>query len=56
LGASARSGVVALIDLGEQDVHFFVDGTSKHSWSIVSGRGGYQTPTGRFRPQRLEEE
>ena len=52
----AHAGLVAKIDIGEQRMEVFVDGKLKHSWAISSGRRGYETPTGAFRPQRLERE
>ena len=37
-------------------MNVYVDGTLKHSWSIASGRRGFETPTGSYRPQRLERD
>ncbi len=54
--ASALAGIVAKVDLGDQVMNVYVDGKLKHSWSIASGRRGYETPTGRYRPTRLERE
>jgi lipoprotein-anchoring transpeptidase ErfK/SrfK len=56
LASPAAAGVVAKVDLGEQQMNVYVDGKLKHSWSIASGRDGYQTPTGNYRPQRLERD
>ena len=56
LAGSAAASIVAKIDLGGQEMQVFVDGKLKHSWSIASGRRGFETPTGRYRPQRLEKE
>ena len=50
------AGVVARIDLGEQEMNVYVDGRLVHSWPISSGREGYETPTGSYRPKRLEED
>ena len=52
----ARAGIVAKVDLGDQQMQVFVDGKLRHSWSIASGRRGFETPTGSYRPQRLERE
>jgi lipoprotein-anchoring transpeptidase ErfK/SrfK len=53
---TATAGVVAKVDLGGQQMNVYVDGKLRHSWSIASGRNGYETPTGSYRPQRLERE
>jgi lipoprotein-anchoring transpeptidase ErfK/SrfK len=54
--APVAAGVVAKIDLNEQQMNVYVDGKLRHSWSIASGREGFETPVGRFRPQRLERQ
>jgi lipoprotein-anchoring transpeptidase ErfK/SrfK len=56
IAAPAAAGIVAKVDLGDQQMNVYVDGKLKHSWSIASGRGGYETPTGNYRPQRLERD
>jgi lipoprotein-anchoring transpeptidase ErfK/SrfK len=53
---SAHAGIIAKVDLSGQHMEVFVDGKLKHSWSIASGRRGFETPTGKFRPQRLERD
>lgn len=53
---AAQANVLAKIDLGDQQMEVYVDGKLKHSWSISSGRKGYETPTGSYRPTRLERE
>jgi len=52
----ATAGILARIDLGEQQMQVFVDGKLRYTWPISSGRRGYETPTGSFRPKRLERE
>ena len=52
----ACAGVEARVDLGEQSMNVYVDGKLRHSWPISSGRRGYETPTGNYRPKRLEKE
>lgn len=39
------------IDLSSQRLHVSIDGKPTHSWAISSGRAGYETPRGVFRPQ-----
>lgn len=43
--------LVATIDLTNQRMTVAVDGQTAHVWAISSGRAGYLTPTGSFRPQ-----
>lgn len=54
--AQASASVVAKIDLNDQNMNVYVDGKLRHSWPISSGRRGYETPTGNYRPQRLAKE
>ena len=54
--ATAQAGVVAKVDIGDQRMEVYVDGKLRHSWPISSGRRGFETPTGTFRPKRLERE
>jgi lipoprotein-anchoring transpeptidase ErfK/SrfK len=56
MALEARAGLVARVDIGDQRMDVFVDGKLKHSWSISSGRSGFETPSGSYRPQRLERE
>ncbi len=53
---AAHAALTAKVDLGSQSMEVYVDGKLKHSWSIASGRRGHETPTGKYRPQRLERE
>lgn len=43
--------LTAVIDLASQRMSVAVNGKATHSWAISSGRAGYATPTGTFRPQ-----
>lgn len=43
--------LVASIDLRRQRMKVTVDGELVGNWPISSGKMGYETPTGRFRPQ-----
>jgi len=49
----ATASVLAKIDLSEQRMHVYVNGTMQGSWPVSTARRGYRTPTGSFRPQRL---
>lgn len=48
---AAAPSLVARIDLTAQRMHVTANGRSVGSWKISSGRSGYLTPTGRFRPK-----
>ena len=48
------SSIVARIDLSEQRMHVYVNGAQRYVWAVSTARSGYVTPTGTYRPQRLE--
>ena len=50
----ASAEVVAEIDLSTQRMTVKVDGLVRHVWAVSTARQGYATPTGSFRPERLE--
>lgn len=45
--------VEAKISIGNQRMYVTVNGVRKYSWAVSTGRSGYRTPTGTYRPQRL---
>ena len=47
------SSIVARIDLSEQRMHVYVNGTQRYVWPVSTARRGYVTPVGSYRPQRL---
>lgn len=49
--AVADAAVQVRIDKSSQRMTVSVDGTPTYSWPVSTGRGGFGTPTGRFRPQ-----
>jgi lipoprotein-anchoring transpeptidase ErfK/SrfK len=51
--ASAAT-LVAHIDISSQRMTVAVNGKPQHTWSVSTARRGYRTPTGTFRPKRLE--
>lgn len=51
--ALARELLVT-IDISEQTMSVRVDGITEHRWAVSTGRKGYPTPKGSFRPVRLE--
>lgn len=53
-GLPAVAGpVVAKIDLSQQTMRVSVNGAQKYVWRVSTGKPGYRTPTGTFRPYRL---
>jgi lipoprotein-anchoring transpeptidase ErfK/SrfK len=52
--ASASADVVARISKSSQTMDVYVHGTHYYSWTVSTGRGHYATPSGTFRPKRLE--
>ena len=51
LAVPARAGVLVQIDKPSQRMLVQVDGKPTYLWRVSTGRGGFGTPTGRFRPQ-----
>jgi lipoprotein-anchoring transpeptidase ErfK/SrfK len=49
----ARADVVVQIDKSSQRMAVSVDGATRYSWAVSTGRGGYGTPSGVFHPQSL---
>jgi lipoprotein-anchoring transpeptidase ErfK/SrfK len=49
----ARADVVVRIDKSSQRMAVSVDGTMRYSWPVSTGRRGYGTPSGVFRPQMM---
>lgn len=47
---AATARVNVQVDLSEQRMWVYVRGRLRHVWRISSGRRGYRTPTGRYRP------
>jgi len=55
LGASAAcANVLISVDKSTQQMTVYVDGAPRHHFVVSTGRAGYGTPSGTYRPQRLE--
>src|SRR5206468_1316243 len=52
----AHANVLIKIDQGAQRMIVTVDGEQRFSWPVATGRAGYSTPNGSFRPNRMEAE
>jgi lipoprotein-anchoring transpeptidase ErfK/SrfK len=51
--APARADVVVQIDKSSQRMAVSVDGTTRYTWPVSTGRDGYGTPSGTFHPQSM---
>jgi lipoprotein-anchoring transpeptidase ErfK/SrfK len=51
--APARAGIVVTVDKTAQWLTVEVDGSSRYRWPVSTGRWGYSTPNGSYRPQWL---
>jgi hypothetical protein len=52
----ASANVLVKVNQSEQRMIVTVDGEQRYSWPVATGRAGYSTPNGSFRPNRMEEE
>jgi L,D-transpeptidase catalytic domain len=48
------ANVLIAIDKGTQSMSVSVDGVPRYQWAVSTGRAGYNTPSGAFRPNRME--
>jgi lipoprotein-anchoring transpeptidase ErfK/SrfK len=51
--APARADVVVQIDKSSQRMAVSVDGTTRYTWPVSTGRDGYGTPSGTFHPRSM---
>ncbi len=51
---SAIANVVVRVDLSSQRMDVSVNGSHYDSWRVSTGRKGYRTPTGSYRPKLLK--
>jgi len=51
---AARASVLVSIDKSTQRMSVSVDGVPRYHWAVSTGRAGYGTPSGTYRPQRME--
>lgn len=52
-GSAAHAEVVVQIDKSSQRMSVSVDGATRYSWPISTGRDGYGTPSGIYHPQAM---
>jgi len=54
LAAPAQAEIVVNIDKNTQTMTVAVDGAQRYVWPVSTGRPGYDTPNGTFRPNRMD--
>jgi hypothetical protein len=54
LAAPAQAEIVVNIDKNTQTMTVAVDGSQRYVWPVSTGRPGYDTPNGTFRPNRMD--
>jgi lipoprotein-anchoring transpeptidase ErfK/SrfK len=52
--APAHASVLVEIEKSTQTMYVTVNGVTRYRWPVSTGRGRFGTPSGVFRPQRLE--
>lgn len=52
--APAQASIVVRVDKTTQTMRVTVGGEQRYVWAVSTGRLGYNTPNGTYRPQRLE--
>lgn len=53
---AAQAAIVVTVDKSAQQLTVNVDGVTRYQWPVSTGRWGYNTPVGSYRPQRLERQ
>jgi len=53
---AAAKSLVAEVDLSDQAMTVVYKGETLVRWTVSTGRAGYRTPVGSFRPQRMYED
>jgi len=54
LAAPASASVLITIDKSTQQMSVAVDGAQRYFWPVSTGRPGYDTPSGLFKPNRMD--
>ena len=53
-GSAARANIAIAIDKTTQQMTVTVDGQPRYAWPVSTGRPGYDTPSGNFKPNRMD--
>lgn len=51
--SSANAGIDVRVDVSKQRMLVFVEGELAYNWPVSTGRSGYATPHGTYRPKRM---
>jgi hypothetical protein len=54
--SAAQAAILVTIDKARQQMTVEVDGSTRWVWPVSTGRRGYDTPSGNFKPFRMEED
>jgi hypothetical protein len=54
LAAPADANILISIDKSTQHMSVVVDGSPRYIWPVSTGRSGYDTPNGNFKPNRMD--
>ncbi len=52
-GRFGQSGILAKIDLSAQRMKVYQNGRLKYTWKVSTGRSGFRTPLGTYKPTRM---
>lgn len=55
-GGVGEARVDIYIDKSSQRMHVSVDGVKRYTWKVSTGKFGYSTPSGSYRPFRMERD
>ena len=54
--APARASLLIQVDKSAQQMTVIVDGDPRYVWPVSTGREGYDTPAGQYKPFRMEKD
>jgi L,D-transpeptidase catalytic domain len=54
LATTVQAGILITIDKSSQQMSVAVDGAQRYTWPVSTGRPGYDTPSGTFKPNRMD--
>jgi hypothetical protein len=52
--SAARANILITVDKSSQHMTVAVDGAQTYDWPVSTGRPGYDTPSGDFKPNRMD--
>lgn len=56
LSSAMAASVEARIDVSQQKMYVYQNGRLKHKWKVSTGKRGFSTPRGSWRPTRMYKE